>query len=162
MLAEYTKIAIYFVSQDEVAMGTKAVQGILNFSLDLILLVFANISRNHLLVINHDPANIAMQSRLQGILNSNLTISQMNVSLLNDFSSDLHTLLASDTTIDSILTLGASTVPKVLSVLSTFERTFSFGTFDMNPVIYEAIDKGNMVFGIHQYQWLEAYFSGNS
>ena len=65
--------------------------------------------------------------------------------------------LASDATVDGILTLGPSVAGPALAAVAASGKTVNLATFDLSADVLTAIKDGKMLFAIDQQQFLQGY-----
>lgn len=119
------------------------------------------------LCVNHEVGNIALDRRCEGfgdalaIENGSMAVLAVDLADPDDARERIAGALASDPTIDGILTLGPTGAEPGLAALTGTGRfgSITFGTFDLSPRVLEAVRKGEITFAIDQQQYLQGYLS---
>jgi simple sugar transport system substrate-binding protein len=119
----------------------------------------------HVLCVNHEVGNLALDLRCaglaEGLAAAGATSRVLGVDLADpdDAQQRIAGALASDATIDGILTLGPAGAPPALGALrdrAALGRVH-YATFDLTPDVLTALQAGDMLFAIDQQPYLQGY-----
>ncbi|MBW3552769.1 MAG: sugar ABC transporter substrate-binding protein [Gemmatimonadetes bacterium] len=115
--------------------------------------------------VNHEVGNAGQDQRCAGlrdaVAEAGGTTRVLAVQLADpeDTQQRIAGALASDASIDGLLTLGPAAAGPALAALRTTGRAdrVAYGTFDLTPEVLTAIQDGRMAFAIDQQQYLQGY-----
>ncbi len=113
------------------------------------------------LCVNHEVGNVALDLRCQGFADGLeaevevLAVSVDPTEIRNAISSKLQ----SDADVNGVLATGPVSAEPTLAALEEAGKIgdISLGTFDLSPVVLEALRDGKMLFAIDQQQYLQGY-----
>lgn len=113
------------------------------------------------LCVNHEQGNQGLDQRCAGFVEGfdgnaeQLATSHDPVEIRNAIMAYLN----QNKDIDGILTLGALAAAPMIQAMREQGATdmFTLATFDLSPIILEAIEKGDLDFAIDQQQYLQGY-----
>ncbi|MBZ9559397.1 MULTISPECIES: sugar ABC transporter substrate-binding protein [unclassified Modicisalibacter] len=113
------------------------------------------------LCVNHEQGNQGLDQRCEGFISSfdgnadQLATSHDPTEIRNAIVAYLN----QHRDIDGILTLGSLTADPMIQAMQDQGATdqFVLGTFDLSPIILEAVDAGELDFAIDQQQYLQGY-----
>ena len=123
---------------------------------------------NKLICIRDDEPDVSINRRIQGIHD---VFEKENKSLLihsvkNKFSpatasAAISTAFIIDKTIDGVMALGATSAILAINALKEQELygKIPFATFDVTPIIVDAIKSGKILFGVSQQPFMQGYVS---
>ncbi len=113
------------------------------------------------LCVNHEVGNVALDLRCQGFADGLeaevevLAVSVDPTEIRNAISSKLQ----SDADVNGVLATGPVSAEPTLAALEEAGKIgdINLGTFDLSPVVLEALRDGKMMFAIDQQQYLQGY-----
>ena len=125
----------------------------------------AGAGARRVLCVNHEVGNVAQDQRCGGMKEAleaaGGTARVLAVELADpeDTQQRIAGALASDPSIDGVLTLGPAAAGPALAALAASGRgeAVIYGTFDLTPEVLAAIAGGRMAFAIDQQQYLQGY-----
>lgn len=127
----------------------------------------------NVLCVNHEVGNVSLDERCRGlddaIRRAGGTTTVLAVDLANpdDARQRVAGALASDTSVDGVLTLGTAGAAPTLVALRSLRPDGAplpsggrhFATFDLAPEVLSAIADGDMLFAIDQQPYLQGYLA---
>lgn len=119
----------------------------------------------HTVCVNHEVGNVSLDDRCRGFKdglakNGGATSDVLPASMdPTDTASRVEAYLSSHADTDAILALGPAAATPIMQRLQQMGLLgkIKMGTFDLSPEVLEAIDKGDMMFGIDSQQYLMGY-----
>lgn len=119
----------------------------------------------HTVCVNHEVGNVSLDDRCRGFKdglakNGGATSDVLPASMdPTDTASRVEAYLSSHADTDAILALGPSAATPIMQRLQQMGLLgkIKMGTFDLSPEVLEAIDKGDLMFGIDSQQYLMGY-----
>ncbi|MGH9138552.1 MAG: sugar ABC transporter substrate-binding protein [Acidimicrobiales bacterium] len=119
----------------------------------------------HLLCINHEVGNAALDARCAGAqegieeAGGTLEIVQVDLNDAAGVQSTVSATLQANADIDGILALGPTASTPAMAALDELGMTgqIPIATFDLSPDMIQAIIDGDMLFAIDQQQYLQGY-----
>jgi simple sugar transport system substrate-binding protein len=125
----------------------------------------AEAGARRVLCVNHEVGNLAQDQRCAGLHDALAAAGGTTRVLAVDLADPADTqqriagALASDSTLDGLLTLGPAAAGPALAALRDSGRTSAvvYGTFDLTPEVIEAVRDGGIAFAIDQQQYLQGY-----
>jgi simple sugar transport system substrate-binding protein len=118
----------------------------------------------HAVCVNHEVGNISLDNRCDGAAKT-LGEAGGKVDVVavsqdpTDLSRRVEAYLSANTTIDGVIMLGPSAADPLLAMFK--ERglmgKYKMGTFDLSPVVLDALVAGEMMFAIDSQQYLMGY-----
>ena len=119
----------------------------------------------HTVCVNHEVGNVSLDDRCRGFKdglakNGGATSDVLPASMdPTDTVSRVEAYLSSHPDTDAILALGPSAAAPIMQRLQQMGLLgkIKMGTFDLSPEVLEAIDKGDLMFGIDSQQYLMGY-----
>ena len=117
------------------------------------------------LCMNHEVGNQSLDFRCQGFadalreLNGRVEVLAVNIADPVETQQRLTAALASNPSIDGLLSLGPTSVLPALKALEelNLQKDVRLATFDLSPEVLNAIQEGRMIFAIDQQQYLQGY-----
>jgi simple sugar transport system substrate-binding protein len=114
------------------------------------------------LCLNQEVGNAALDARCQGFTDgAEIPVKVVPVDLADPTGTQetVSAELQANPDVDGILTLGPTAANPTLAALEAGGQlgSMAFATFDLGPEVLEAIEAGNMLFGIDQAQYLQGY-----
>ncbi len=111
--------------------------------------------------VNQEVGNVALDVRCEGF-NDGLERAVEVVAVTMDpteIGNAVEAYLTANPDTDGVLALGPTAAEPTLAALEEIGMLdkVKFGTFDLSPVVLEAIDEGKMLFAIDQQQYLQGY-----
>ena len=115
--------------------------------------------------MNHEVGNQSQDFRCQGfadaLLQSNGRVTVLAVNLADPLETQqrLTAALTGNPKVNGVLSLGPTSVLPALKSLEELNRQedIRLATFDLSPVVLEAIEDGRIIFAINQQQYLQGY-----
>jgi simple sugar transport system substrate-binding protein len=115
--------------------------------------------------VNHEVGNLAQDRRCAGFadglaaLGGGSSVLAVDLADPDDTQQRIGAALASDPTIDGLLTLGPAAASPALAALAASGRAdaVAFGAFDLTTEVLEAVRDGRIRFAIDQQQYLQGY-----
>jgi simple sugar transport system substrate-binding protein len=119
----------------------------------------------HTVCVNHEVGNVSLDDRCRGFKdglakNGGATSDVLPASMdPTDTASRVEAYLTAHADTDGILALGPSAATPIMQRLQQMGLLgkIKMGTFDLSPEVLEAIDKGDLMFGIDSQQYLMGY-----
>jgi simple sugar transport system substrate-binding protein len=119
----------------------------------------------HTVCVNHEVGNVSLDDRCRGFKdglakNGGATSDVLPASMdPTDTASRVEAYLSSHADTDAILALGPAAATPIMQRLQQMGLLgkIKMGTFDLSPEVLEAIDKGDLMFGIDSQQYLMGY-----
>jgi simple sugar transport system substrate-binding protein len=119
----------------------------------------------HTVCVNHEVGNVSLDDRCRGFkdglaknggASSEVVPASMDPT---DTSSRVEAYLTAHADTDAILALGPAAAAPIMQRLDQMglKGKIKMGTFDLSPEVLEAIDKGDLMFGIDSQQYLMGY-----
>jgi simple sugar transport system substrate-binding protein len=113
------------------------------------------------LCVNHEQGNVALDTRCKGFEDGlggkvdTLAVSTDPTAIKNAVAA----YLSKNSDIDGILTVGPLSGEPTLTALEEegLLEKIPLATFDLSPIVLEALSKGKMMFAIDQQQYLQGY-----
>jgi simple sugar transport system substrate-binding protein len=118
------------------------------------------------LCVNQEVGNAALDARCQGFTDGfkkgggdNVTVLAVDLANPTESQQRIQAALSSDSTIDSVMTLGPTGAAPALAALQAMGKVgqIKLATFDLSPEVLTAIQQGNMLFAIDQQQYEQGY-----
>jgi simple sugar transport system substrate-binding protein len=116
-----------------------------------------------ILCVNSEPGNVGLEERCRGMTDGapDATVTQAGIPSTDPaaFQQQLRAALMADEAIDTVITSGpveADLAMQVLAEGGLVDRV-QLATFDLSPVVLEAIDDGSILFALDQQQYLMGY-----
>jgi simple sugar transport system substrate-binding protein len=116
-----------------------------------------------ILCVNSEPGNVGLEERCRGMTDGapGATVTQAGITSTDPaaFQQQLTAALKADEAIDAVITSGPVEADLALQVLADggFADRVQLATFDLSPVVLEAIDSGSILFALDQQQYLMGY-----
>lgn len=117
------------------------------------------------LCVNHEVGNHSLDERCRGLADAlrakggSTSILAVDLADPDDAQQRVRGALASDPTIDGVLTLGPAGAVPTLAAVRAVNRPIRFGTFDLDPNLLDAIRSGEVLFAIDQQPYLQGYLA---
>jgi simple sugar transport system substrate-binding protein len=119
----------------------------------------------HTVCVNHEVGNVSLDDRCRGFKdglakNGGATSEVLPASMdPTDTASRVEAYLSAHPDTDAILALGPAAAAPIMQRLQQMGLLgkIKMGTFDLSPEVLEAIDKGDLMFGIDSQQYLMGY-----
>ena len=117
------------------------------------------------LCVNQEVGNVALDQRCQGFTDAmsavggKVTVLAVDLSDPTGSANRIAAALSSDSTLNSIFTLGPTGAAPALQVLTqqNLLGKILLATFDLSPDVLQAISDGNVLFAIDQQQYMQGY-----
>ncbi len=119
----------------------------------------------HTVCVNHEVGNVSLDDRCRGFKDGLAKNGGASSEVLpasmdpTDTASRVEAYLSSHPDTDAILALGPAAAGPIMQRLQQMGvmSKIKMGTFDLSPEVLEAIDKGDLLFGIDSQQYLMGY-----
>jgi simple sugar transport system substrate-binding protein len=120
----------------------------------------ASMGGNKAICVNHEVGNVALDLRCSGFtegFGGNVTVLPTSNDP-SEIKAKVKAALESDSSIDTILTLGAGTAGEpAVAALKEIDSNAKLGSFDLSPGFLQSVVDGDAAFGIDQQQYLQGY-----
>ena len=113
----------------------------------------------HPICVIQTAGQVQLEARCKGVSDkaSNVENLQVNGVDLPSVTSTIAAKLASDPSIDYVITLGANIAVAAVESVKQSNSSAKVGTFDLNPDAAKAIQDGSLLFAVDQQPYLEGY-----
>ncbi len=119
----------------------------------------------HVVCVNHEVGNLAQDQRCAGLRDAlaaaggETRVVAVQLADPEDTQQRIAGVLAADTAIDGVLTLGPAAAGPALAALAASGRggRIAYATFDLTPDVLRGIEDGRIAFAIDQQQYLQGY-----
>lgn len=127
----------------------------------------ASAGARHVLCVNHEIGNVSLDVRCRGLddavreAGGTTTVLAVDLADPDDAQQRVAGALATDPSIDGILTLGPGGAVPTLAALRTSDRRdrIAFGTFDLEAGVLRAVRDGEILFAIDQQPYMQGYLA---
>ena len=113
-----------------------------------------------LLCVIHEAGNVGLEQRCKGAaqgLGGSVQNLQVDIGDLAGAQSTIKAKLASDTSIDGVLTLNPSVATVAEAAIADANSKAKLATFDLSDDVVKAIEDGKILFAVDQQQYLQGY-----
>jgi len=123
----------------------------------------AEIGGTHLLCVQHEPQNLALETRCDRAGSRLDQLTTLKVEPNDRVDSQIARALDADETIDAVLTMNTRVMNDALSALQSARsaqpggRTVIHAVFELNEVVLDAIEDGRVAFAVDQQPYLQGY-----
>jgi len=115
------------------------------------------------LCVAHEESNIALEERCDGLESTfggevvRFNVASTGTGDIAGTGASIQDKLISDDTIDGVLTLNPDVAIAAKDAIASAGASVTLGTFDLSGPVVEAIQSGDIIFGIDQQPYLQGY-----